>query len=145
MSFGGMNYLAIVLAAIAAWVAGAAWYGMLGSRWVAAQSKSMEAFKAEKAALAGTPGAYLPFVLSFLAELVMAWVLAGTIGHLGAGQVTLRNGAISALFLWLGFVLATMVVNNAFAGRKPMLTAIDGGHWLLVLLIMGAVIGGMGV
>jgi hypothetical protein len=145
MSFAGMSYLAIVLAAVAAWIAGAVWYGVLGGPWVAAQGKTMEAFKAEQAALKGTPRAWLPFVLAFLAELVMAWVLAGVIGHLGAGQVTLRNGVISALFLWLGLVLTTVLVNNAFTGRKAMLTAIDAGHWLLVLLVMGAVIGGIGV
>ena len=145
MSFAGMSYLAIVIAAVAAWVAGAAWYGVLGGPWVAAQGKTMEAFKAEQAAHKGTPRAWLPFVLAFLAELVMAWVLAGVVGHLGPGQVTLRNGVISALFLWLGLVLTTILVNNAFTGRKAMLTAIDAGHWLLVLLVMGAVIGGMGV
>jgi hypothetical protein len=26
-----------------------------------------------------------------------------------------------------------------------MLTVIDGGHWLMVLLLMGAIIGAMGV
>ena len=83
--------------------------------------------------------------MAFIAELIMAWVLAGVIGHLGAGQVTLRNGVISAAFLWLGFMLTTMTVNNMFGMRKPMLTVIDAGHWLLVMLTMGAIIGGMGV
>ena len=36
-------------------------------------------------------------------------------------------------------------VNNAFAGRKYKLTLIDAGHWLLVLLIMGAIVGWKGV
>jgi hypothetical protein len=75
----------------------------------------------------------------------MAWALAGVIGHLGVGQVTVRNGVISGLFAWLGFVVTTLAVNNAFGGRRVMLTAIDAGHWLVVLLIMGAIIGAMGV
>ena len=75
----------------------------------------------------------------------MAWVLAGTLGHLGPGQVTLKNGIISALFVWVGFVATTVAVNNAFGGRKPMLTVIDGIHWLGVLVIQGAIIGAMGV
>jgi magnesium transporter len=36
-----------------------------------------------------------------------------------------------------GAVATTLVGNNAFEGRKPMLTAINAGHWLLVLLVMG--------
>ena len=38
-----------------------------------------------------------------------------------------------------------MGVNHAFEGAKPMLTVIDGGHWLAVLLLMGAIIGAFGV
>ena len=34
--------------------------------------------------------------------------------------------------------------NNIFAGRDARLLLIDGGHWLLVLVLMGAIIGGMG-
>jgi len=89
------------------------------------------------------PGAFLPFIYALVAELVMAWVLAGVIGHVGA--VTLRSGVISAAFCWLGFVITAMVVNNSFAMRDWRLLWIDGGHWLLVLLLMGAIIGAMGV
>jgi hypothetical protein len=76
---------------------------------------------------------------------IMAWVLAGGIAHLGPGQVTLKNGVISALFMWVGFVATTMAVNNAFGQRKAALTVIDGIHWLGVLVIQGAIIGAMGV
>ena len=88
--------------------------------------------------------AIAPFILSFVAEIVMAWVLAGVLGHLGPGQVTVRNGVISALFLWFGFVLTTIATNNAYPGRKVMLTVIDAGHWLGVMLLIGAIVGGFG-
>jgi len=52
---------------------------------------------------------------------------------------------ISALFTWGGFVVSTILVNNAFSGRRYALTAIDAGHWLAVLVLMGVVIGWMGV
>ena len=145
MSFAGTNYLAVIIAAVAAWLAGAAWYGALDKPWVAAQGKTMEEFKAARAAKHGSPEGYAPFIIAFLAELVMAWVLAGVVGHLGIGQVTLRNGLISALFMWLGFVVTTLAVNYAFGGRGLKLAAIDAGHWLLVLVVQGAIIGAMGV
>ena len=87
----------------------------------------------------------VPFIVSIVALLIMAWVLAGGIGHLGPGQVTLRNGVISGLFMWLGFVITTLAVNYSFGQRRPMLTIIDGIHWLGVLVIQGAIIGAMGV
>jgi hypothetical protein len=91
------------------------------------------------------PGGTLPFVYAFAACIVMAWILAGVIGHLGPGQVTIRNGVISGVFCWLGFVLTTTLVNTSFTGRSLKLVAIDGGYWLVVLVVMGAVIGAFGV
>jgi len=41
-------------------------------------------------------------------------------------------------------VLTTLLVNNSFARRDRRLLLIDGGHWLLVLVLMGAIIGAMG-
>jgi hypothetical protein len=132
-----MNYLAIVIAAVAAWLAGAGWYMALGRTWTAALGT-------EKMTLAGQrPAAFLPYVYAFIAELLMAWILAGLLGHIGA--LTVRGGIISAAFCWLGFVMTTMAVNNIFAGRDARLLLIDGGHWLLVLVLMGAIIGGMGM
>jgi hypothetical protein len=143
MTFAGINYLAILIAAIAGWLVGAAYYMALGKQWVAAQGSTMEAFKARQAALKGTSAAWLPFALAFLANLAMAWVLAGMVGHLGV--VTVRSAVISALFAWAGFVVTTILVNNAFSGRRYALTAIDAGHWLLALIAIGVVIGWMGV
>lgn len=143
MTFAGINYLAVLVAAVAGWLVGAAWYNVLANQWVAAQGKTMEAFKQEQAAKTGDPRAFLPFVLAFAANLLMAWVLAGLIGHLG--QVTIRSGVISGAFAWLGFVVTTIAVNYAFGSRTWRLFAIDAGHWLAVLVLMGAIIGAFGV
>jgi hypothetical protein len=143
VTFAGINYLAVVIAAIAAWLAGAIWYGLLAKPWVAAHGRTMDQFKAEQAAHKGTVHGWLPFALAFLAEVVMAYVLAGMVGHLG--RVTIRSAVISALFVWAGFMVTTMLVNNSFAGRRYVLTAIDAGHWLVVVIVMGVVIGWIGV
>jgi len=143
MQFAGINFIAILIAAVVGWLAGALYYMALGKPWVAAQGSTMEAFKARQASLKGPSAAWLPFALAFLANLVMAWVLAGMVGHLGV--VTIRSAVISALFAWGGFVVTTMLANNAFSGRRYALTAIDAGHWLAVLVLMGLVIGWMGV
>jgi len=138
MTFSGLNYLAIVIAAVVAWLAGAAWYMTLGKIWTAALGKTLE----EAHAARQQPGAYLPFISAFIAELIMAWVLAGLLGHIGA--LTLRGGLISGAFCWLGFVITTLFVNNSFAKRDWRLVWIDGGHWLIVLVLMGAIIGAIG-
>jgi hypothetical protein len=141
MTFTGVSYLAIIIAAIVAWVAGAVWYMSLGKVWTSAQGFTPEQLHADR----NKPGAYLPFIYVFVAELVMAWVLAGLIGHLGTGQTTIVNGVVSGAFCWLGFVITVLVTGNTFGKRDIRLTYIDGGHWLIVLLLMGAVIGAIGV
>jgi hypothetical protein len=83
--------------------------------------------------------------VAFVAELIMAWVLAGMIGHLGPGRATLANGVVAGFFAWLGFVITTMAVNHQYGRQRPMLTVIDGGHWLAVLLVQGVIIGLIGV
>jgi hypothetical protein len=133
MAFAGMNYLAILIAAVAGFGWGAAYYMTLSKQWLAAVGR-IEQNKSPT-----------PFVISFVALLVMGFVLAGSIGHLGPGNVTVVNGIISGLILWAGFVATTIFVNNAYPGRKYMLSVIDSIHWLGVLVIQGAVIGGMGV
>lgn len=137
MTFAGMNYLAILIAAAAGFAFGAAYYMSLSKQWLAAVGRTKEDIEAKRSPT--------PFIISIVALVVMAWILAGGIGHLGPGQVTLKNGIISALFMWVGFVATTVAVNNAFGGRKPMLSVIDGIHWLGVLVIQGAIIGALGV
>ena len=139
MAFAGINYLAILIAAVAGFAFGAAYYTTLSKPWLAASGKTKEELAP------GGKRSPTPFIITIVALVIMAWTLAGIMGHLGAGQVTLKNGVISALFVWLGFVITTLSVNYAFGQRKPMLTVIDGIHWLGVLVIQGAIIGAMGV
>lgn len=135
MAFAGINYLAVAVAAILGYAAGAAWYMALSKQWMAAQGFTKETVHGARSAV--------PFVVTFVADVVMAFMLAGIIGHLG--QVTLRNGAIAAFLVWLGFVLTTLASNYSFGRRTFKLLAIDAGHWLLVLVLQGIVIGAWGV
>lgn len=139
MAFAGISYVAIILAAIAAWLFGAAYYTVLSKPWMTAAGLSKEMIAPQ-----GKGPSPLPFIVSFIGEGVMAFVLAGAIGHLGPGQVTLRNGLISGAILWAGFILTTTIITNSYQ-RKPLrLSLIDSLHWLGVMLVMGAVIGGFG-
>lgn len=140
MAFAGISYLAILAAAVASYIFGAIWYMALSKPWMAALGKTEADIKGPDG-----KGSAAPFVIAFVAQLVMAYVLGGLIGHLGAGQVTPWNGLLSAFFVWIGFVLTTLVTNHGFQGSKRMLTVIDGVHWLGVLLIQGLVIGLFGV
>ena len=139
MSFAGINFVAVLVAAVAGWLASAVWYMSLGPLYQAALGKTPEQCKEEMK----KPGAFLPFLYALIGNLVIAWMLAGVLGHLG--QVTIKNGVITGAFLWFGFILTTMVVNFCFSGRDKRLLLIDLGNWLIVMVVMGAVIGAIGV
>lgn len=140
MAFAGISKAAVIAAAIGGFLFGGIWYGMFSSLWLAATGLDEKEIKK-----AGWHRNALPFILSFAGLLVMAYVLAGIVGHLGPGQVSVRNGLISAALVWAGFILTTHTINHAFQAARPTLTLIDCGHWLGVLLIQGAIIGAIGV
>ena len=139
MQFGGINWLAVAIAAVAGYGVGMAWYMILGKRWMAANGLTEDVLKA--GGIRGT----MPFILAALVNVAISIGFAGLLGHLGIGQTTLRNAIISAIALWFVFILSTIAVNYSFARRPSVLIAIDGGHWLVVMLVMGAILGLMGV
>ena len=141
MGFSHANLVSILIAAVAAWIFGGAYYTALSKPWMAAQGKTLEQCKAEQDGKSGfAKGA--PFVIVFVSEIVIAWVLYGILLNLNV--FTLRGGIISALFCWFGFVLTTIATNNAFQGRRVMLTVVDSVGWLGAFVIIGAIVGWWG-
>jgi len=132
--------MAVMVAAIASFIFGGIWYNVFSKQW-------MEALGMTPGKMPRDRGAIGLYVLTFVAQLVMAWMLAGILLHMAAGGLptTFRTGLISGAFLWFGFVITTMVVNYSFHGARHMLTVLDGGNWLGVLLIQGAILGWWGV
>jgi uncharacterized protein DUF1761 len=141
VAFAGINYLAVAIAAAVALVASAAWYTALAK--IAA--KPLAARLEQTAKGGGKSGASLADVIAIIGYVVMSFVLAGLIGHLGSGQVTVANGVVSGGFVWFGFVLPPMTINYGYSGRSRGRLAIHAGIWLIVLIVIGAVLGGFGV
>ena len=124
-------YIAILAAAIAAWIFGAIWYGALGKPWMRAQGIDPEACKDRKMPLN-------LLLVAFLAALVMSatmYYLLGSMGMVGIGA-----SALMGLTIGVGLIAVSLLVNNLFQNRHYTLTVIDGAHWALALAIEGAVI-----
>lgn len=126
-----LDYLAVAIAAAASFAFGSVWYMVLGNAWAKAQGKATNDFKPQ-------PG---PFLTAIVAQLIMAFVLAVIIALIASTGSAVKGALVTAAVLWLGFVATSMAVNHAFQGARPMLTVIDGGHWLGVLLVQGLVLG----
>ena len=128
-----VNYLAVVVAAVVGMVIGAVYYSprVAGRAWMAAIGKTEEDLR----------GANRPILFLFAAilTLLLATMLAAAIGW--ADVQTLGGGALVGLLCWIGFAIPLVGLVFMFEGRRPANLAITGGHYLIALVVKGAIIG----
>lgn len=127
-----IHWLAIVVAAAAGFAVGGVWYGpIFGKAWAAARGLTPDALK---------DGFNMPlvfglvFVLNLFSALVLDHVL-GTYGDPNLKLTLLIAGGIA-----VGFILPAMAVNYLFSRLSLKLFLIDGGYWLTIYLVMGAIL-----
>ncbi|MEO1042999.1 MAG: DUF1761 domain-containing protein [Pseudomonadota bacterium] len=135
-----INILPILVATAASFVFGAIFYGVLGRPWMAAAGITEDDIKGPS----GKPSPW-PFVISFFAELWIACIVAGALilAPEEAGAWTMAFG--TAFILWVGFVFPVMLVNHRYEGRPFLLTAINSGHWLGVLMVQVSLLQAIGL
>lgn len=129
------NWLAIIVAAVVAFLIGGLWYSPLlfARQWMAAHAHSPDDVARMKA---DAPRAY---GISFVAFLVMAFILQMVLNHVDAH--TWLSGALWAAHLWLGFAVTIGLMANVYSGKKLSVFLIDAGYQLVYLLVMGAILG----
>ena len=131
-----MNYLAIILSAVASMIIGSIWYGPLfGKKFM--QLMEMDKWSPERQAEEKKKMGKL-YAMQLVASLLMFYVLSVFI----AKEATMGVGAgiNVALLTWIGFVVPTQL-GNAIWGGKMELFWLGAGNMLLTLLAAGAIIG----
>ncbi|MCR4312064.1 MAG: DUF1761 domain-containing protein [Candidatus Uhrbacteria bacterium] len=78
--------------------------------------------------------------MMFVGILIMAYVLAHFIEYAGAS--TAKEGAEGGFWSWLGFIAPVTLGTVLWGGKSWKLWAINNGHYLVALLVMGAIIAG---
>jgi hypothetical protein len=129
------RHLAVWIASIVFFVLGAIWYSVMAGPWAAAIGKTMDTMSRDQGA--ASP---LPYVIGFIAILVMCYTLAWLIERLQAATLTggMRLGATIAI----GFIAATLALNYGFEARSVTLWLINSAYVVVGLAIAGAIIGG---
>ena len=131
-----MNWLAIIIAALANMIIGFLWYGTwaFGRSWMKLSGRTMgEGFPAGPGPL---------YAMTAVAAVVQAITMAWLIGQTGANSGA--AGAIVGLYVGMGLVAAAMFAEVLFAGRHPRLFAITAGYSVLALVFQGMIIGFLG-
>lgn len=129
-----MNWLAIIIAALANMVIGFLWYGnfAFGKSWVQLSGRSMGEGQ--------RPGPLyaLTIVGAVVQAIAMSWFAAQTGANSGSA------GALLGLFVGLGFIAPAMFADVLFAGRPARLYAITAGYQVFAAVVQGTIIGFMG-
>jgi Protein of unknown function (DUF1761) len=130
-----INWIAMLVAAIAGFMVGGLWYGPLfGKPWMAETGiTEEEARKSNMPKLFGTV-----FVLNLFAAFILGHVLA-TYGNPGLATSAMVGGGIG-----LGFVATSIGVNYLFSRNSMRLFLIDAGYWTVIYSVMGAIFGAFG-
>ena len=126
------NYGAIVVSAVAYWMLGALWYGVLfGQRWMVLEGITMEQSRSANPAL--------PYVISFALDLLIAFVLAQLCSWRNAN--TAARGAAVGVLLWIGIVAPIVGTTYMYEMRPKELFAINAFYPLVGLCLMGVILG----
>lgn len=126
------NYAAVVVSAVVYWLLGALWYGFLFHE----QYVDLEHFTEEQLKAVNT---ILPYIITFLLNLVIAFVLAQICIWRNAN--TAAKGASLGILLWIGFIGPTTYMTYMYEQRPKELFAINEFFSLVGLCVMGIIIG----
>ncbi|MCP4143197.1 MAG: DUF1761 domain-containing protein [Chloroflexi bacterium] len=126
-----LNWLAILISAVANMIIGAVWYGVLANPWLEGIGKTRE--------WATENQRPTDYIIAFVNSLLMAFFLANVM--VWANISGFSAGIMMGFFMWLGFTGFSFAANHAFEGRTLKLWAVNSGIYLVGLMVMGAILG----
>lgn len=129
-----INYWAVLVSAVVAVVINYVWYSPIafGRVWANLTGrivdKSLSVSSSNRAAT----------IKMFFLGLLMVYILAHFVDYTSA--TTVGQGALTGLWLWLGFVATTSLGTFLSEDRPLKLWAINAGYQLITLVITGAIL-----
>lgn len=128
-----MQWIAVILAAVAAYGFGAFWYTTMSKPWIAASGIAVDA----DGKPAGS-GSATPFIIGFVAELIVA----GMMRHIFvmAGLDTFGEGLMAGFGIGAFLITPWVAMNYAFAARSYRLMVLDGVNSVVGCTVMGIVL-----
>lgn len=131
-----INWLAIVVATVAAMAFGYLWYGPLfGKKWM----KLAKLTKKDIDETSWTP-IYAVLVMTFVQAFILSHFIIYT-SYFYPDLSGIMVGLITGFWAWIGFSAVAIVSNNIFAQRSNELTKVDAGFTLVSLVAMGVILG----
>lgn len=128
-----MGFGSVVVAAVAAWIVGAAWYMTLASQWMAASGVPVDD--------TGRPrnGGALPHLVSLVALVLVAGMVRHTFAT--AGIDGWAEGLVGGLGLGAFVAAPWIAITYVYAARPRALWLIDCGYATIATGVIGLVLG----
>ncbi len=124
-----MEYLSVIVAAAAAWIFGAIWYGVVAQHWMAAAGLTEDTINRRN---------YVAYVGSFICCILVAGMMRHVL--VTSNIDTVAKGAMTGLGLGLFIAVPWIATNYMFAERRFSLTVIDGVYATVGCTLMGAIL-----
>ena len=126
-----VNYLAVVVAALANYVIGVIWYALLFRKAWRRLSGASEMKVSAVSVIVALVGAFL-----------MSWVLAHAIVFAGSFMKVSGVGAgvEAAVFNWLGFIAPATIAVVIYEKKPFGFWLLNNAYWLVSLLVMGIIL-----
>ena len=130
-----INYIAVIVAALASMVLGGLWYSplLLGNAWI--KEMGWSAKQCEEAQKNAGPS----YFIGLLSQLLMAFVMAHLIGLLSLN--TWQEGLQLALWIWLGFIATIQLGSTLWEMKSKKLFFINSAYWMVSLGLMASILG----
>jgi hypothetical protein len=137
MHMHSLNWLAVLVAAVASMILGFLWYSPLlfAKAWVREMGYDLnDKAKMEEMRKSAGPA----YAGSFVASLLSAFTLA-LIFH-GMRVEEVHFGIMASFHIWLGFVATVQFTGALFAKQSMKLFAINTGYQLVCYVVMGIIL-----
>lgn len=125
-----MNWLSILIAAVASMLVGAIWYSPMafGKMWMQLSGKTEMGMK--------KGGAAQGYFWGFVAALVTAYVLSAFLNPAVGG----RGAVETAFWIWLGFVATVKIGDVLWDGKPFKLFVLNSAYQLVSLSVMAVIL-----
>jgi hypothetical protein len=129
-----VNFIAVIVAAVAQMIIGAIWYAppVFGKMWMKLTGISQKDIDEGKKQMPKT------YAFAFVGALIMGYILAILLNLTGA--ITIMDGLQIGFLVWLGFIATSSLSLVLFEGRKQELYLLNSGYNLVGILVMSAIL-----
>ncbi len=128
-----LNWIAILVAAIASFLFEALWYSVFMNEWLLGIGRTKEWL------MSSGMNPSIQYGVAILCAVIVAAVLSICIQ--ASGVQTAMRGILCGAVIWFGFIATNLATEYIFEVRTLQIFCINAGFALIDLIVMGAIVG----